>query len=62
VDVTGLPERVTSFDLPVEFENMAVSDSSWTLTVDGAPTEKYRIKASQGKLRLVVKALIITVR
>ena len=62
VDVTGLPKRPESFDIPITFEGASPSDASWSLKVDGSDTEKYKLAVVGNKLRFVVKGTTFILR
>ena len=62
VDVTGLPARPESFDIPITFEGASPSDASWSLKVDGSDTTKYKVVVAGDKLRFIVKGMTVIVR
>ena len=62
VDVTGLPARPESFDLPIAFEGASPSDVSWSLKVNGAATTKYKLVTVGNKLRFIVKGMTVILR
>jgi hypothetical protein len=62
LDVTGLPERPESFDIPINFDGMSPGDATWSLKVGGDPTRKYRLVTVGNKLRFIVKGMAFSVR
>ena len=62
LDVTGLPERPESFDIPINFDGMSPGDASWSLKVGGDPSTKYGIVTIGDKLRFIVKGMAVSIR
>ncbi len=62
LDVTDLPERPESFDIPINFDGMSPGDARWTLKVGGSETTKYKLVTVGNKLRFIVKAMTFTIR
>ena len=62
LDVTGLPERPESFDIPINFDGMSPGDATWSLKVGGHETTKYKLVTVGNKLRFIVKGFMFTVR
>lgn len=61
VDVRGLPKHPQPFDLPIAFDGVSVADADWSLTVDGAPTQKYSLSVVGNRLRFMVKGMKLVV-
>ena len=47
-------------NLGLTFDGSSPADSAWTLTVDGAPSRKYRLKATNDGLSLVTKGMMVS--
>ena len=62
VDVTGLPARPESFDLPINFDGVSPQSARWTLKVGGSDTTKYKVVVAGDKLRFIVKGMTVIVR
>ena len=62
LDVTGLPERPESFDIPINFDGMSPGDALWSLKVGGNPSTKYGLVTVGDKLRFIVKGMAVSIR
>lgn len=62
LDVTDLPERPESFDVPINFDGMSPGDATWSLKVGGSETSKYKLVTAGNKLRFIVTGFMLTVR
>ena len=60
VDVTDVPDFTGCLNLGLTFDGSSPADSTWTLTVDGAPSRKYRLKATNNGLILVPKGMTVS--
>ena len=60
VDVVDVPDFTGCLNLGLTFDGSSPADSAWTLTVDGAPSRKYRLKATNDGLSLVTKGMLVS--